>query len=259
MRPRSRTPVAELERRQLARLAALVLRARSRSRAPGALGSSGLSRCGRVLEIALEVGAQPPAHAGRRSRRHRQRVVAARCRASAVASSSRARASAAGVQARGAASRAQPLERVLQRRVRERRRGRAARGRDRDAPGRAPLDEPAHRAADPRLQRGRRPDALAQLAPAGARRAAARSTARPGWPASAPARPREPAAARRRRGPVPALDGAQRRGARACASELSSNRSQTSSTNSERGRRLAVVVGDVPAEEQQLLGRETAA
>ena len=115
-RRRARTPAD----RSAPPCASVALRAKPKARAPSGQPAPGrLGARGRVLEVALEVGPQSPAHGDRAARVPPTADGPARCSASALASSARALARPPGVSRALPVSRAQPLERVLQRGVRE--------------------------------------------------------------------------------------------------------------------------------------------
>ena len=194
-------------------------------------------RSGRVLEIALEVRLQTPAHRRPPLRRRRQRMLGRSLPPAPASSSSRARARLAGV------SRALPVSSRSPSSVSFSAACASASPRERLGVGiepvraQHPLDEPAQRTC--------RSIAPATTATRRAR-AAARAAARPqrgGSPAPLAA-PRPRRAARR---PRPAAC------ARGDSERLSANRSHTSSTNSDLRHRLAFVVRHVPAQEQPLL------
>ena len=238
--PAQPNAVPELQRRQL-------LLVRSRTQLQGARLQPAVA-LGGVPQVALEIRVQAPPRHRARARGAPTADRSASLAASALASSSRARPRAAGVEpgataSRGAAPRACPSAPRGQAR-----RGRAARGRDPGARGRS-IRSTNQLTGQPiqLLERGRRPHALSQprqqaLVAQPPRRAAPRTRERAGrrggWGPSACA---------------DRLDGPQRAGVRAPASTPRSNRSHTSSTNSDRGVGCAIVVGHVPAQHQQLL------
>ena len=139
--PAQRHAAAELERGQLAALAALASAPVAAKPNPSSSwrGSSGLAALGRVLADSARGPrcsrrARPAARSGAADSGNARPRSSLERRAAAARG---ARPGCAGVSARRPRLAPQPLERVPQHRVRERRRGRAARGRGRARPGRS--------------------------------------------------------------------------------------------------------------------------